>query len=403
MEIGADSASSRGSARGVRLMDYVIGDSSDDTSSLVLGCHLFVYGMIGTIALFDLQQGIYETRGDFVDTATVTLALAATGYADYFSNNFLGDDDFAKNCINRFGTNADALNYFVDAFSGGNFSKQDQDCSNLIFGVDVGDTDICNKVEIQAQFEGGTDEALCGSNSLNYQGCLAGFYKRKTDDDGLPMTDNGQGPATACPAGFWCPKDFTCKIPCPYGSLCVPSELTAPDNADIIKQQQSKCAYIAGVIGKTKPQNIYDVAQSSCTTDSTDDKAFTVTCPGVAKVPLCPAGFYCPTTSTIYDCPRGHYCPRGTFDPIKCALKVGCTKKGQAYPLIFAPVLIGFSIFVVVCVVLFTTSTSFLNRKRIARRMKQHSKVVERMQKRKVSTRLGYALWPPAHHVAFYD
>jgi hypothetical protein len=65
------------------------------------------------------------------------------------------------------------------------------------------------------QYKGETDSTRCGTNSLNYQGCIGGFYQRKTDDNGLPLLDNGQGPASVCPPGFWCPGGFTCKIPCP--------------------------------------------------------------------------------------------------------------------------------------------------------------------------------------------
>jgi hypothetical protein len=74
-------------------------------------------------------------------------------------------------------------------------------------------------------------------------------------------------------------------------------------------------------------------------------------------VPLCPAGKFCATATSIEECPSGSYCPRGTFAPIECYLKLGCLRKGQAYPDIFAPVFIGISLLSAVAIAV--TSTVF--------------------------------------------
>jgi hypothetical protein len=59
---------------------------------------------------------------------------------------------------------------------------------------------------------------------------------------------------------------------------------TAKPGTTLVKQEKAKCVYSHGVDKNKDPEAIYDVAQSSCTTDNTDDRDFVVMCPGAVKV-----------------------------------------------------------------------------------------------------------------------
>ena len=76
-----------------------------------------------------------------------------------------------------------------------------EDCLYTLFGANATDPDVCDWDALEDQYNGDTDEENCGVNSQNSQGCEAGFYQ---------PSDDLQGPAVACPDGYWCPDQFTC-------------------------------------------------------------------------------------------------------------------------------------------------------------------------------------------------
>jgi len=88
----------------VRLGNYLLADSIDNTSSRCVGCHTYLYLLLATIALFDLRQLSYIAQGDFDLTVTMTSALAATGYVDYFVGELGGEETLraSEACMSLF-------------------------------------------------------------------------------------------------------------------------------------------------------------------------------------------------------------------------------------------------------------------------------------------------------------
>jgi hypothetical protein len=173
--------------------------------------------------------------------------------------------------------------------------------------VDVSDLALCNTVELQLQYNGYTDEVNCGTNSLNMQGCLPGFYQPVKNSD-----PEGQRAAKACPDGHWCPSGFKCTIPCVFGRYpstkitspfpmvscfpqffffnsfcaCVPLVVVFLRNSLFsgcgygcgyvcsLCVQSSKvnatgmCTFPKKVAGNEAPSRIFETAQSSCTSET---------------------------------------------------------------------------------------------------------------------------------------
>ena len=133
------------------------------------------------------------------------------------------------------------------------------------------------------QYQGKSDTESCGVNSKNSQGCTAGFLQPANNM-------NGQGPPEPCPTGFWCPKGFTCKIPCVPGSLCVSSNYS---------MATGKCEFFQHYVKPASPATVYNVSLTChhngpgalLASDDTTDPSFSM-CPGVGSMPLCPAGYY---------------------------------------------------------------------------------------------------------------
>jgi len=266
------------------------------------------------------------------------------------------------------------LALFYDMFSSGNISKTAESCALTIFGsLSEYSVDVCSIDKLEDQYNGESDTVNCGVNSVNKQGCLAGFYQPSSNL-------NSQAPGSACPEGYWCPSGFTCIIPCPYGSLCKPSVMDVSAGASLKVQAKSKCRYKKGVVSPKSPEAMFDTAISTCSAASEN---VTYVCPGMSKVPLCPAGFYCPTSTEIYECPASYYCPTGTYTPQLCRAKIGCPNKGQAYPLVFEPVLSGLAILSTVCLIVYTAVSRHKEKKRVIRREQQRIAIVERVEARK--------------------
>ena len=165
-------------------------------------------------------------------------------------------------------------------------------------------------------------------NSENAQGCTSGYYQ--------PFGDL-QGPALACPDGFWCPSNFICVIPCPYGSLCL---LSARESAgskhctypeDYAKRSSALTVYNRSLSACVAPEAAFAGVHSSAELEnqtttlgkphSTLDMAGVAeeeVCPGAKSLNLCPAGMYCPSSVEAIVCPSGHFCPRGSYEPSSC-------------------------------------------------------------------------------------
>jgi hypothetical protein len=163
-----------------------------------------------------------------------------------------------------------------------------------------------------------------------------------------------------------------------------------------MSENGKKCNYRNGVASSRSPVDIYNTSQTCLSSgddpqdsfpvddDSSRINAFSPLCPGAANVGLCPSGFYCPTSELMIKCPSGYYCPRGTFEPVRCGFgKLTCPHEGDAYPAIFIPIGIIFSIFFSLVTVVYLSVNSRLARRRRQRREAQRNAVQSRRDKRK--------------------
>lgn len=138
----------------------------------------------------------------------------------------------------------------------------------------------CEKLMLTSKF----DEENC--RATKYQaGCRAGFF----------TTENGSG--IPCPAGFYCPENFLCKLPCGTGGYCAIGQRLAN--------------------GLCFPYN--------------NLPDFELGCSGAASPIACPASFYCPDPYTRIKCPAGYFCLEGSSAPRECPFLTVC-EEGTGAP-----------------------------------------------------------------------
>ena len=279
--------------------------------------------------------------------------------------------------------------------------------------IDYNETDgtnLCNQDKLmQLYSDSGYDTASCGPNSYNDQACVGGFM-RAID---TPMTGKkSYGAPTHCPPGFWCPKNFVCAVPCPFGAYCPVSELNADRDSchaphDAYKSQTPFDSYnfsntyivnalmvdyktncttgykhiterdLKDFLLYTFPGATHTVCNSTTFEDCTEKK-----CPGSANINLCPEGYYCPNPTQALICPSHYYCPSGVEDPVKCFIHWACNEEGLNYPNIGTTVVGVYVITIMIIGVLFMITVRGRAYFREKRRAKQQESVAARNEAR---------------------
>ena len=207
-------------------------------------------------------------------------------------------------------------------------------------------TRICDEEQMSKIYAGvGSDTENCGPNSYNDQACLGGLMRSY---DSTLQTVSYRAP-DQCPPGFWCPHNFICAVPCPYGAYCPVAEMSndgteckAPQKAyksvDPFEAYNFSQTFVKNdILGPTTESDLISWADekyehTQCSTGGNFLNCHHKICPGTPKVPLCPEGFYCPNPTEAIPCKSGHYCPAGSYEMTKCAIKSGCHTPGLAYP-----------------------------------------------------------------------
>lgn len=140
--------------------------------------------------------------------------------------------------------------------------------------------------------------------------CLAGLY---LDSDHK---------VHSCPAGFYCPSNVQCFMPCSAGAYC-PAGPRASNTSSWSLEKKARhagcanqdlcCVREAGLPSAPAVQN------RDPTTGARSGEAW---CPGMGQNDPCPEKYYCPSPVEIFTCPTGSYCRAGSVAPVKCHLSV---------------------------------------------------------------------------------
>ncbi|PSC68046.1 ABC transporter G family member 28-like [Micractinium conductrix] len=189
------------------------------------------------------------------------------------------------------------------------------------------DAHLCGPQEIEDYYkfmlltedlEKTPDNAWC-SAAAGQPACSPGFFDANLDN--RPGAGAPQQPHACC-AGFFCPSELTCMIPCPMGSFCPLAWPAPPPDKFKGKGGAADASWCAPYAYKQRP----DLGCGGA------DKWRII--PGAAFPATrwqagsggiyCDGGSYCPNTTSSERCPEGHFCRQGSVEPHRCPPGVAC-------------------------------------------------------------------------------
>ncbi|KDD74144.1 hypothetical protein H632_c1535p0, partial [Helicosporidium sp. ATCC 50920] len=175
------------------------------------------------------------------------------------------------------------------------------------------------------------DTSDCVSGHLS-SACAPGFFDARLGNRRPGRPRNPPEPHACC-AGYFCPSQLTCMMPCPRGAYCPPAHPMLPpepyrnllDGGDEDAGRLEAAASSSNAAMWCAP---YAYKQwSNLTCGGADkwaivppEKAFPASkeWEGGSGSLFCPGGFFCPTTTSLELCPRGSSCRQGSWEPTRC-------------------------------------------------------------------------------------